>query len=287
MRNQSVVLVAEEARSGTRPDPWTARPEPRIRVAARAEPPPLDRGTVRAAYCLEPPVAPIRLSTLWEALRAGRATPCDAWHDATRSYVVVHTVGDAVRTALYSSEAVVITRVLCGHQQKAIASDLGLAHSTISKLRASALAKLHLAAEPMPLPYVLAVQAAATGVEIPTATQGAFEHHGSSYLAVSVPLPRVRKGCGLSPSEQEVALYLIEGCSRTEIARRRSTSPQTVLTQLAATYAKLGLSGRNGAIARAAALGWFSWLDDASDLGARNDQSTRSHASNPLQRPDR
>ena len=49
---------------------------------------------------------------------------------------------------------------------------------------------------------------------------------------------------GLTPAEQDVALFAIKGMSTQEIAALRSTSEGTVKAQTNAIYRKAGVSGR-------------------------------------------
>ncbi|MFD1343955.1 helix-turn-helix transcriptional regulator [Litorisediminicola beolgyonensis] len=49
---------------------------------------------------------------------------------------------------------------------------------------------------------------------------------------------------GLTPSEREVAQFLIKGCDIAEIARLRSSAEGTVKSHLNAIYRKAGVSGR-------------------------------------------
>lgn len=202
----------------------------------------------------------IRLADLWDAAVAGEATAFREWFGETRIYAVAR-MFDArtgARTPLRSGEAAVLTRVLCGQQQKAVALDLGIAFSTASKYCTDALEKVGLVGRPVPLPFILAAQAAAEGIEVASAICSPFEYEGRSYAALSVPKPRIAGASVLTASERDVVLHLIEGCSREQIAVRRSTSAQTVACQLRAIFAKLALSGRQSAIRRGAELGWFA-----------------------------
>lgn len=60
---------------------------------------------------------------------------------------------------------------------------------------------------------------------------------------------------GLTRKELEVLARLAEGCSNREIADALYITPATVKTHLAHIYAKLGVAGRQEALARAVALG--------------------------------
>jgi DNA-binding CsgD family transcriptional regulator len=55
---------------------------------------------------------------------------------------------------------------------------------------------------------------------------------------------RPQRGRALSPREREVLAWLLRGLSRTDIAQRLRVSPETVKTQQASIYRKLGVAGR-------------------------------------------
>jgi DNA-binding NarL/FixJ family response regulator len=198
-------------------------------------------------------------SVFWDDLTTGRATRYCEWFGATRSYAValLGGGGDGSANPLGEPEALVVLRVLCGHQQKVIATELQIAHSTASKRYAQALETLDLLGSSVPLPLVLAAQNAARVVDTKTARRSLFEHEGHAFAVLSVPRPQIAGESGLTVSEQSIALQLVEGQSRHEIAASRSTSVQTVSCQLRAVFAKLRLTGRYGAIRRAAEMGWF------------------------------
>jgi DNA-binding NarL/FixJ family response regulator len=198
-------------------------------------------------------------SVFWDDLVAGRAKRYCEWFGPTRSYAVALLHGEAGGTGrpLAPAEAIVILRVLCGQQQKVIATDLQIAHSTASKRYAQALDALDLNCPSVPLPLVLAAQTAARVVATTAARRSVFEHAGCALAVLSIPRPRIPGECELTTSEQNIALQLVEGRSRHEIAASRSTSVQTVSCQLRAVCAKLRLTGRYGAIRRGAELGWF------------------------------
>lgn len=49
---------------------------------------------------------------------------------------------------------------------------------------------------------------------------------------------------GLTPSEREVALFMLKGFANNEIAALRNTSPGTIKAQTTAVFRKAGVSGR-------------------------------------------
>jgi DNA-binding NarL/FixJ family response regulator len=200
------------------------------------------------------------ISSVWDDLVAGHLrTYCD-WYGPARSYAVALVEGRAsgIRFPLASGDAVVLHRVLCGYQQKVVATDLAIAHSTASKRCAQALEKLRLDRSAVPLALVVAAQSAARVITATAAKRTTFEHHGCSFVVVSVPRPRIDGGSRLTRSEQDIVRQLIEGRSRHQIASSRSTSEQTVSCQLRGIFSKLRLTGRYAAIRRASELGWFS-----------------------------
>jgi DNA-binding CsgD family transcriptional regulator len=70
-------------------------------------------------------------------------------------------------------------------------------------------------------------------------------------IVVSMPArPSSLTDVRLTPAERAVASAALEGLSTVEIARRRKSSPRTVVNQLAAVYRKLGVSSRAELAAR-------------------------------------
>lgn len=67
-----------------------------------------------------------------------------------------------------------------------------------------------------------------------------------AYLAgLSVMIDQQLHAWGLTPSEREVAFFLLKGMSLKEIASLRNTSEKTARVQSTAIYAKSGLNGRS------------------------------------------
>jgi DNA-binding CsgD family transcriptional regulator len=74
---------------------------------------------------------------------------------------------------------------------------------------------------------------------------------------MSVPRPVTWGMEALTHSEREVAQLLIEGRSRDEIARHRSTSASTVANQIRSIFSTMGVTGRHALIRRAIELRCF------------------------------
>lgn len=73
-----------------------------------------------------------------------------------------------------------------------------------------------------------------------------WRSQSKAYLAgLSSLIEQQLTAWGLSPSEREVAFFLLKGMSLKEIAMLRNTSEKTARVQSTAIYAKSGLSGRS------------------------------------------
>jgi DNA-binding NarL/FixJ family response regulator len=155
-------------------------------------------------------------------------------------------------------ETAVLVRVLSGEQQKAIALDLGMAYSTVSKRYTTAWNKLQLGTGLVPLPLVIAAQSWASGTPPSVAARMAMIHHeGSAFVVLTVPAPNLSAETLLTRAEREVAEALVGGQSRGSIAVRRNTSHQTVACQLRGIFSKLDVRGRCALIRRGLDAGWF------------------------------
>lgn len=70
---------------------------------------------------------------------------------------------------------------------------------------------------------------------------------------------------GLSPSEAEVALFALKGCTIADIARMRGSASGTVRSQLSQVYAKAGVTGQPMLMSL-----FLDELVDAGDGAAKN-----------------
>jgi DNA-binding NarL/FixJ family response regulator len=152
----------------------------------------------------------------------------------------------------------VVRRVLCGEQQKALAFELKLAVSTLSTRHNRALRMLCIARGEVPVSLVLAAQCASGLLPRISARGASFEHQGARCRVISVPRPAASPLVGLSPVERQVAAWLIEGCSRRDIAAKRGTSKHTVSRHVHSIFRGLEVSGRYALIRRAAELGCWA-----------------------------
>ncbi|MDP9002818.1 MAG: helix-turn-helix transcriptional regulator [Myxococcota bacterium] len=195
---------------------------------------------------------------VWEDVVQGRV---GSWRESTAEDCAccVAEVLDEPR-GLDPDDASLVASVLCGEPRKALACDLNIAISTATGRVLRTLSKLELADRPVPLPLVLAAQTWAGVSRLPSARAASFEDQGRRYLAMSVPRPATAHLTTLTRAQQEVARWLLEGCTRNEIADRRETSVLTVAGQVHSIFSALRVTGRYALIRRAVELGCFHEL---------------------------
>lgn len=155
------------------------------------------------------------------------------------------------------SDAALLTRILRGDPQKEIAWELRVAASTLSGRYVHALASFGLSPRHLPLPLVLAAQSAADLGPITAVRTRILDRPGGASLVVSVPRTAASRMTGLTPAERAVAQGIIEGHSRSEIARRRGTSVHTVGRQFHSIFEAMNATGRFALIRRAVERGAF------------------------------
>jgi DNA-binding CsgD family transcriptional regulator len=117
--------------------------------------------------------------------------------------------------------------------------------------RPMAVSPLHLVAtapsSPAPTLYAAAPASVPVAAHLPTTTAGALALATAPAVARPTPRERVREhfdAWGLTASEEDVAMHLLDGLSLRAIADRRDTSERTVRQQAQEVYRKAGLDGR-------------------------------------------
>jgi DNA-binding CsgD family transcriptional regulator len=178
--------------------------------------------------------ADCRLDDVWQDHVSGRIRAW--WESVGPDRILLVAQVAAGESAISADDAAILARILSGEQQKLVASDLGIAASTVSGRYVRALDRLDLSPSTLPLPIVLAAQAWIGVANAPSARRGFFESQGTACMVVSVPRPATARMSNLTPAEQDVAKWIIEGCSRFDIARRRKTSVHTVARQFHAIF---------------------------------------------------
>jgi DNA-binding NarL/FixJ family response regulator len=197
----------------------------------------------------------LSLSTVWIDHVQGRLRPCFESMHPDRVLLVMRETSEPF--ALAAGDTSILEQVFCGVAQKVLSLELGVAVSTLSSRYNRSLAKMGLAPRAVPLPLVLAAQCSAKIAPIASARGASFERHGALYRVVSLPVPVMRNMAGLTHAEQQVARWIIEGCSRGEIGGRRGTSVHTTSRQFHSIFTRLHISGRYALIRRAFELGCF------------------------------
>jgi len=153
--------------------------------------------------------------------------------------------------ALSSRESEVFGRLLVGQSQKLMGYELGVCPSTVAAHIARAFAKLGLppSAGAVPLALVLIGQGVRGAIQsephVTTCVRG-----GQRYVIASVVRPPATRLSNLTPAEREVALALVDGLSKFDIARARSTSVNTIGRQVSSLFGKLNVRGRFDLICR-------------------------------------
>jgi DNA-binding NarL/FixJ family response regulator len=158
----------------------------------------------------------------------------------------------STRERLTQRERDVLCRLLGGQAQKAIAYDLRISASTVATHATRALAKLNLSSDPysVPLALVLIAQAASGAIALRDAKVTTSLEHGRRYALANLPRPPVTRLAKLTAAERAVALAMVDGLSKDEIARSRSTSTHTIGRQISLVFSKLGVRGRFDLIRR-------------------------------------
>src|SRR5271154_6179269 len=127
------------------------------------------------------------LESVWHDHVQGRL---HAWWESVgpdRIILVARVTGSGAGVGV--EDADILARVFAGQQQKVVASDLGIAPSTVSGRYVRTLDRLDLTTSAAPLPLVLAAQASLGLGMIPRARTAFFEAQGRVCMAVSVPRP--------------------------------------------------------------------------------------------------
>jgi len=190
----------------------------------------------------------VDLGELWCELTAGRIHVVDSFLSETASTLVLCATRPSpeCRRHLRAQKLRVLERVLLKGCQKSVASELGLAPSTIAIIAGNCLRAMGVDSGASRAPVGLVVAAHAF-FGLTTLRQGrlaTFRHGELDYWLVSVERPDCELAHLLSRAELCVARLLVEGKTHAEMSAVRHTSTRTIANQLASAFAKLGVSGR-------------------------------------------
>lgn len=202
-------------------------------------PPTLHRGTVGLA---------IPLAELWLELLAG------SWHvEASdccefRCHLFLRRIPKgAARRPVAARDRELLERILAGDTEKAVAIDQGVSTSTVATHLTSVLRGwgLKCGANGVPALLVIALHACRGATSIAYGSMSSEDQ----LSRVSAPRPDRSLPDLLSSAERHVTRRLVEGWTRTAIARERQRSERTVANQIATIFSKLSVSGRRSLIA--------------------------------------
>jgi DNA-binding NarL/FixJ family response regulator len=219
----------------------------------------LDTGVFTAADLA--PVSPPRIALrdpnspstwvpneLWSHLAEGELRLSKHFTADNRLYLVAESrpPSEVDGSRLSSREIAVICRLLSGESQKALSYELQLSPSTVATHAGRAFAKLNLrgSSSTVPLAFVLIAQAASGAIALPDATITTVAREGQRYVVANLARPPQDHLASLTCAEREVALALVDGLSKLDVARARSTSINTIGRQVSSVFAKLDVKGR-------------------------------------------
>jgi DNA-binding NarL/FixJ family response regulator len=97
---------------------------------------------------------------------------------------------------------------------------------------------------------VLVAQAACGIIELSDAAIAASTRQGRRYVVANLPRPPRSHLVKLTCAERDVALALVEGLTKVDIAHSRLTSVHTIGRQISSLFAKLDVKGRFDLIRR-------------------------------------
>lgn len=197
---------------------------------------------------------PVHIAGLWAELGSGAQRIADYFFTETSCFVAIAPAPSPVTRdrRLSRKKLDVLERVLLRGGQKPVATELGLAPSTVAIIAGNCLRAMGLdhGASRAPLPLTLSIHAVHGLTALREARLSRVSHGGSTYSIIGTGRPELGLVRALSPAEFAVTRLLVEGKTHAQIAALRSTSVRTVANQLAAAFHKLGVSGRCELICR-------------------------------------
>jgi DNA-binding NarL/FixJ family response regulator len=195
-----------------------------------------------------------RFADVWLDLAAGHVTAVSEWLVGKEMTMILRDQEGSNPSGMNSAEIEAFGRVLCGEQQKLVASEMGRSRATICTLCSRAQRRLQIE-DFIPTAVIVAAQCHGGIAEV-TARLSAFEKDGVKFGAVTIPRLTPTVLSSLTAAETEVAQLLVEGYSKRWIAQSRGTALHTVTTQAHSIFAKTGSTGRYALIRKIVGLTW-------------------------------
>jgi len=185
---------------------------------------------------------------LWPAIVAGEWILVDKFEASGRRHVVAYACGTLARPfhVLTHAESLALRCALDGTASKVIASEMGVSHSTVSRLIQRALSALGLrdlveASRLQSLAQsMLRLGSGPDSVCVGVLTDAHRETEGV--------LPQ--HIVGLTQAERDVLSAIVRGDSHRQVAARRGTAKRTIANQVASIFGKLGVRSRRELVAR-------------------------------------
>jgi DNA-binding NarL/FixJ family response regulator len=187
-----------------------------------------------------------RAVDVWRGLVDGQWSLVDRFDAGARRHLLAQrsSPGAAGHSGLTGRERLVVQHAARACPYKVMASELGLAVSTIGSDLSSALKKLGLCSQ-----AELVLSAGADWAPSDPAPPPGLEStpFGSDdFVVLTYPLPEVDLPACLSPAEREIALLLVRGWPYKDIAAKRCRSTRTVANQVRSVFGKLRVGSRAG-----------------------------------------
>jgi DNA-binding NarL/FixJ family response regulator len=188
----------------------------------------------------------ISLAAIWEQLISGRSKVVTTFCTEKRCYAMLANSEDEPPVRLTERSIACLERYLLGVQPKVVADELRLSRSTVTTDLGACLGAMGIHRQTSRIPVILAmaVRASRGDKSVPKGRLSELDYLGKKHAIISVQRPDLTLSGLLSPAEFSVARMLLEGRTHAEIAQLRRTSTRTIANQLAATFQKLGVSGR-------------------------------------------
>lgn len=186
------------------------------------------------------------LGKLWHSLESGRAKILDSFATSERLGFAVSfdPYGDA--RPIETEQILALKHLILTTRQKVVSMDLGVGESTVSRVIKSALASMGLPCLPSRIPLLLVVAAVAAHESQEQCVVRTTERLAGQNLfrTISIERPNSWLAKRLTQCQCRVVALRVDSKSLHEISDECGTSLRTVANHLAASYQKLGVSGR-------------------------------------------
>jgi DNA-binding NarL/FixJ family response regulator len=186
----------------------------------------------------------LALSELWAQLACGGLEITDDFVTKQRCYLIVREREAGMLTASRARGVALLKHVFMAGCQKVATFELGMAPSSATELGRNTLLAMGLRCRVQDTPFILVAAANAQSSGQAGARRSALRQGLLSLQVLSVARPDESLARLLTPAVLEVTSAMIEGHTRTQIARLRARSQRTVANQLACAFKQLNAFSR-------------------------------------------